>query len=105
MDIASLLKIRGSEINSGYWRADDAGRRAIRPALIEDAMEAGCEHLPAPPLRAAGQHYFNMRKTTIYGGSNEVQRNIVSQVVRLTATRDKEKHHGFRFHRRPGTTA
>ena len=25
--------------------------------------------------------YFNLRKTTIYGGSNEVQRNIVSQVV------------------------
>ena len=25
--------------------------------------------------------YFNMRKTTIYGGSNEVQRNIVSQTV------------------------
>jgi alkylation response protein AidB-like acyl-CoA dehydrogenase len=25
--------------------------------------------------------YFNMRKTTIYGGSNEVQRNIVSQFV------------------------
>jgi alkylation response protein AidB-like acyl-CoA dehydrogenase len=25
--------------------------------------------------------YFNMRKTTIYGGSNEVQRTIVSQVV------------------------
>ncbi|MFM1949635.1 MAG: Acyl-CoA dehydrogenase, partial [Pseudomonadota bacterium] len=26
-------------------------------------------------------NYFNMRKTTIYGGSNEVQRNIVAQVV------------------------
>ena len=25
--------------------------------------------------------YLNMRKTTIYGGSNEVQRNIVSQGV------------------------
>jgi alkylation response protein AidB-like acyl-CoA dehydrogenase len=25
--------------------------------------------------------YFNMRKTTIYGGSNEVQRNIVAQTV------------------------
>ncbi|RYG10002.1 MAG: hypothetical protein EON92_13555, partial [Burkholderiales bacterium] len=25
--------------------------------------------------------YFNLRKTTIYGGSNEVQRNIVSQFV------------------------
>jgi alkylation response protein AidB-like acyl-CoA dehydrogenase len=25
--------------------------------------------------------YFNMRKTTIYGGSNEVQRNIVAQTI------------------------
>ena len=30
------------------------------------------------PLAAA---YFNYRKTTIYGGSNEVQRNIVAQTV------------------------
>jgi alkylation response protein AidB-like acyl-CoA dehydrogenase len=30
------------------------------------------------PLAA---NYFNMRKTTIYGGSNEVQRNIVAQTV------------------------
>jgi len=24
---------------------------------------------------------LNMRKTTIYGGSNEIQRNIISQMV------------------------
>ena len=30
------------------------------------------------PLMA---NYFNFRKTTIYGGSNEVQRNIVAQTV------------------------
>ena len=26
-------------------------------------------------------HYLNYRKTTIYGGSNEVQRNIVAQTL------------------------
>jgi alkylation response protein AidB-like acyl-CoA dehydrogenase len=26
-------------------------------------------------------NYFNNRKTTIYGGSNEVQRNIVAQTL------------------------
>jgi len=36
----------------------------------------GAAHVP--PLAAT---YLNMRKTTIYGGSNEVQRNIVAQVV------------------------
>jgi alkylation response protein AidB-like acyl-CoA dehydrogenase len=25
--------------------------------------------------------YFNMRKTTIYGGSNEIQRNIIAKMV------------------------
>ena len=24
-------------------------------------------------------HYFNMRKTSIYGGSNEIQRNIIAK--------------------------
>jgi alkylation response protein AidB-like acyl-CoA dehydrogenase len=32
----------------------------------------------AAPLSST---FFNFRKTTIYGGSNEVQRNIVSQTV------------------------
>ena len=25
--------------------------------------------------------YFNMRKTSIYGGSNEIQRNIISKMI------------------------
>ena len=25
--------------------------------------------------------YFNMRKTSIYGGSNEIQRNIIAKMV------------------------
>ena len=25
--------------------------------------------------------YFNNRKTTIYGGSNEIQRNIIAQMI------------------------
>ncbi len=32
----------------------------------------------APPL--SGQ-YFNMRKTTIYAGSTEIQKNIISQLI------------------------
>ena len=53
-------------------------------ATLEDAMEAGWQgNFPGgvtanAPLTST---YFNMRKTTIYGGSNEVQRNIVAQTV------------------------
>jgi alkylation response protein AidB-like acyl-CoA dehydrogenase len=52
--------------------------------LIREAMEAGWQGDQAAagafvaPLAGT---YFNMRKTTIYGGSNEVQRNIVAQTV------------------------
>jgi hypothetical protein len=36
----------------------------------------GPEH--ATPLAAT---YFNLRKTTIYGGSNEIQRNIIAHMI------------------------
>ena len=52
--------------------------------LIQEAMEAGWQgNFPGgvPGNAPLASTYFNMRKTTIYGGSNEVQRNIVSQVV------------------------
>ena len=29
----------------------------------------------------AAPRYFNFRKTSIYGGSNEIQKNIVSKMV------------------------
>ena len=51
--------------------------------LKQEAMEAGYqgEFVGAAYIAPLAASYFNMRKTTIYGGSNEVQRNIVSQVV------------------------
>ena len=30
---------------------------------------------------AAAPRYFNSRKTSIYGGSNEIQRNIIAKMV------------------------
>jgi alkylation response protein AidB-like acyl-CoA dehydrogenase len=46
-------------------------------------MEAGWQGEPVGPAHAAplAGTYFTLRKTTIYGGSNEVQRNIVAQTV------------------------
>jgi len=32
---------------------------------------------PAP----LASSYFNFRKTSIYGGSNEIQKNIISQMI------------------------
>ncbi|MFM7066994.1 MAG: acyl-CoA dehydrogenase family protein [Gammaproteobacteria bacterium] len=71
---ASILKIRGSE---------------IRQAISELAMEAlGTGALrfdgqAVPGLPAATQAltaaYLNLRKLSIYGGSNEIQKNIIAQ--------------------------
>jgi len=51
--------------------------------FIKEAMEAGYQgdYVGAAYIAPLAASYFNMRKTTIYGGSNEVQRNIVSQTV------------------------
>jgi alkylation response protein AidB-like acyl-CoA dehydrogenase len=83
LDVAGLLKIRGSEIQQRYSELMMLAAGPYSWAFIQEAMEAGWQGEPVgasyiAPLAAT---YFNMRKTTIYGGSNEVQRNIVAQVV------------------------
>ncbi len=84
LDIAGLLKIRGSEIQQRYSELMMLAAGPFSLPFIEEAMEAGWQgNFPGGAVSNAplASTYFNMRKTTIYGGSNEVQRNIVSQVV------------------------
>jgi alkylation response protein AidB-like acyl-CoA dehydrogenase len=84
LDIAGLLKIKGSEIQQRYSELMMLAAGPFALPLIEQAMEAGWQgDYPGTALHCAplAGTYFNMRKTTIYGGSNEVQRNIVSQFV------------------------
>jgi len=83
LDVAGLLKIRGSEIQQRYAELMMLAAGAYSVPFLSDAMEAGWQgdHVGAAHIAPLAATYFNMRKTTIYGGSNEVQRNIVSQVV------------------------
>jgi len=84
LDIAGLLKIRGSEIQQRYSELMMLAAGPFALPLVREAMEAGWQgDFPGGEVGNAplASHYFNLRKTTIYGGSNEVQRNIVSQVV------------------------
>ena len=83
LDIAGLLKIRGSEIQQRYSELMMLAAGPATVPYVREAMEAGWQGDQAggtvvAPLAGT---YFNMRKTTIYGGSNEVQRNIVAQTV------------------------
>jgi len=44
--------------------------------------EASNEYPIGPDFaHRAAPTYFNMRKTSIYGGSNEIQRNIIAKMV------------------------
>ncbi len=83
LDVAGLLKIRGSEIQQRYSELMMLAGGPLTMPYVREAMEAGWQGdlaMDAQLLPLAGT-YFNQRKTTIYGGSNEVQRNIVAQTV------------------------
>ena len=80
---ASILKIKGTEIQQALTELmmDAIGAYAL-PFDPDWNTLAGAAHAPGPfyaaPLAA---RYLNYRKVTIYGGSNEIQRNIVAQMV------------------------
>lgn len=83
LDIAGLLKIKGSEIQQRYTELMMLAAGPYSVPWIKEAMEAGYQgdYVGAAYIAPLTATYFNMRKTTIYGGSNEVQRNIVAQTV------------------------
>lgn len=83
LDIAGLLKIKGSEIQQRYTELMMLAAGPYSVPWIREAMEAGYQgdYVGAAYIAPLTATYFNMRKTTIYGGSNEVQRNIVAQTV------------------------
>jgi len=93
LDIAGLLKIKGSEIQQRYTELMMLAAGPYSLPFIYEAMEAGWQGDQAAAAGLQGfpggdvanaplaPNYFNYRKTTIYGGSNEVQRNIVAQTV------------------------
>ncbi len=80
---SSVLKIRGSELQQAIaeLQMQALGQRAL--AWIPEALEAGWQGSPADAAQWAPftGRYFNQRKTSIYGGSNEIQRNIIAQRI------------------------
>lgn len=80
---SSLLKIKGTEvaqaINELYVEA--AGYYCL--PFLNPQFEAGYEGDWIGPGSACNEtpYYFNDRKTSIYGGSNEIQKNIIAKAV------------------------
>ena len=80
---SSMLKIRGTEIRQ---QISDLMRRAAgvhAQPFVTEALEEGFNGPAVGPDFAApaASHYFNYRKLSIFGGSNEVQREIISKAI------------------------
>jgi alkylation response protein AidB-like acyl-CoA dehydrogenase len=77
---SSILKIKGTEIQQ---RITELTVEAIGYYAYPYDRFFGDNEYPVGPDYAVGEagHYFNMRKASIYGGSNEIQRNIIAKAV------------------------
>jgi alkylation response protein AidB-like acyl-CoA dehydrogenase len=78
---ASLLKIKGSEIQQNL--SELACEALGNYALAFDHLAPGSNLPPVGPEHGQGvvANYFYGRAATIYGGSNEIQRNVVAKMV------------------------
>ncbi|HYM36234.1 MAG TPA: acyl-CoA dehydrogenase family protein [Steroidobacteraceae bacterium] len=80
---SSVLKIKGSEIQQTLTELNMQAIGHYAHAYIPEAYELGWHGEPegAEDWGTTSSRYFNMRKTTIFGGSNEIQRNIIAQRI------------------------
>ncbi len=80
---ASALKIRGSEIRQQLTELAIAAGGSYLGPLAGYGRDVGSnwdEVLPAH-LRGAADDYFFSRAASIYGGSNEIQRNVIAKAT------------------------
>jgi alkylation response protein AidB-like acyl-CoA dehydrogenase len=72
---SSVLKLRGSQL-----------QQLATELLVEvagpGALPVDAGDIATPEwAQSSAPHYLNYRKTSIYGGSNEVQRNIIASTI------------------------
>ncbi|WP_332769265.1 acyl-CoA dehydrogenase family protein [Phenylobacterium sp.] len=80
---SSMLKVKGTEV---HQEIRSLSRRALGPYALPfqpEVLAPGSNAEPVGPDYAPGvtPAYLNSRKLTIYGGSNEVQRNIITKAI------------------------
>jgi alkylation response protein AidB-like acyl-CoA dehydrogenase len=80
---SSLLKIKGTEIQQRLTELTLEAVNHYAAPYFRGFPQVGGNEFPIGPDYAhhAAPNYFNMRKTSIYGGSNEIQRNIIAKMV------------------------
>ncbi|NWG25048.1 MAG: pimeloyl-CoA dehydrogenase large subunit [Pseudorhodoplanes sp.] len=81
---SSILKIKGSELQQAI---SELLLELVGPYALPDQMphdDAARWNEPSVGPDWAGTlapHYFNWRKVSIYGGSNEIQKNIIAKAI------------------------
>lgn len=80
---ASMLKIKGTEVQQALTELMVDAIGPLAAPFDVPFLDGQREHSiagddDAAPLAA---YYFNYRKTSIYGGSNEIQKNIIAQMI------------------------
>jgi alkylation response protein AidB-like acyl-CoA dehydrogenase len=80
---ASILKIRGSEIQQdlGELLMECAGPYAVPYVAEALEMDYAGQTASGTFSNALAAQYFDLRKVSIYGGTNEVQKNLISKSV------------------------
>jgi alkylation response protein AidB-like acyl-CoA dehydrogenase len=72
---SSVLKLRGSELQQ-------AATELLLDIAGQDALPVDADDIASPGwAQRSGPSYLNYRKTTIYGGSSEVQRTIIASTI------------------------
>lgn len=72
---SSVLKLRGTELQQ-------AATELLLDVAGPDALPVGATDIGSPDwAQRTGPGYLNYRKTTIYGGSSEVQRTIIASTI------------------------
>ncbi|MFE3055617.1 acyl-CoA dehydrogenase family protein [Nocardia sp. NPDC059239] len=72
---SSVLKLRGSELQQ-------AATELLLDVAGPDALPVNAGDIASPGwAQRSGPGYLNFRKTTIYGGSSEVQRTIIASTI------------------------
>ena len=80
---ASILKVRGTELRQAIYEllVDIAGPQAVPFSLEAQFLEHLGEAATSAEMVSLAANCLDSRKLTIYGGANEVQRNLIARAA------------------------
>jgi alkylation response protein AidB-like acyl-CoA dehydrogenase len=78
---ASVLKIKGTEIQQALSELMMYAVGSYALPFVQESSNDSADGVGPEYANGLSATYCNLRKVTIYGGSNEIQRNIIAQMI------------------------